>query len=247
MGYNELDDWQQFRSLDTLPSKAGVSRDKLSMLVAKELADNALDSGSKCNVGELPDGFFVKDDGPGIEGTDEDIASLFSMRRPLRTTKMWRLPTRGALGNGLRVVAGLVCATNGDLVVSTRGRKLRLLPQYNDGHTKYEHLGPVRVKGTMVEVTLPGMSDNSLVWAKRALLMSEGKDYDGNASPWWYCSESFRTLVNSSPHDLSLMEFIKKFGVEDKKSRKLSFAFSSKNLNHSRKRIVIIYYPIFVN
>ena len=50
------------------------------------------------------DTFFIEDDGPGLDGTPEEIAELFSIRRPMRSTKLLRLPQRGALGNGLRVV-----------------------------------------------------------------------------------------------------------------------------------------------
>ena len=40
--------------------------------------------------------YFVDDDGPGIDGTPEEIARLFSIRRPLVSSKLLRLPTRGA-------------------------------------------------------------------------------------------------------------------------------------------------------
>ena len=71
----------------------------------------------------LPDGgYFVEDDGGGIDGTPEEIARLFSIARPMVSTKLLRLPTRGALGNGLRVVAGAVLASDGFLVVTTRNR-----------------------------------------------------------------------------------------------------------------------------
>jgi len=87
--------------------------------VLKELADNALDEDAKVEVGELPNkgAYFVEDDGPGIDGTPEEIAQLFSINRPMVSTKLLRLPTRGAIGNGLRVVAGAVLASSGTLVV----------------------------------------------------------------------------------------------------------------------------------
>jgi hypothetical protein len=43
----------------------------------------------------------VEDDGDGIPGSDEQIAALFSIRRPLTSTKILRRPVRGASGNGL--------------------------------------------------------------------------------------------------------------------------------------------------
>src|SRR3954447_19561185 len=96
----ERPDWTLFRSINTLPQKAGVPLDYLPRLIIKELADNALDASGSCRVGLLPgeNGFFVEDDGIGIRGDDEAIARLFSISRPLASSKLIRLPTRGALG-----------------------------------------------------------------------------------------------------------------------------------------------------
>src|SRR4051812_33874509 len=105
------EDWTLFRTLATLGQKAGVATATIPALVAKELADNALDATGGCRVGLLgKDGFFVEDDGGedggGIPGDDAAVAALFSISRPLTSSKLLRMPTRGALGNGLRVVAG---------------------------------------------------------------------------------------------------------------------------------------------
>lgn len=65
----EREDWKLFRSLETLPQRAGVARELLGALVAKEIADNALDVSAMCTVGMLEGGgFFVHDEGPGIDG-----------------------------------------------------------------------------------------------------------------------------------------------------------------------------------
>src|SRR5262245_12636068 len=102
------EDWTLFRSLDSLCQRAGVPKDRLADLVVKELADNAIDAAGACDFGLLDvddgAGFFVEDEGPGIALSDEDLTRLFSIDRPLISTKLVRLPTRGALGNGLRVV-----------------------------------------------------------------------------------------------------------------------------------------------
>ena len=74
-----------------------MSRGKLTGLVMKEIADNGLDAGAEVKVGQLANRrYFVDDDGPGIDGTPEEIARLFSIRRPLVSSKLLRLPTRGA-------------------------------------------------------------------------------------------------------------------------------------------------------
>src|SRR3712207_9128722 len=49
---------------------------------------------------------LFRSQGDGIPGDDAEIAALFSINRPLTSSKYLRRPTRGALGNGLRVVAG---------------------------------------------------------------------------------------------------------------------------------------------
>ena len=94
----EREDWSLFRTVEGLQQKAGVSAYLLRRLVLKEIADNGLDAGA-AEVGELPGGgYFVEDDGPGIDGTPEEIAELFSIARLMRSTKLLRLPTRGTRG-----------------------------------------------------------------------------------------------------------------------------------------------------
>jgi len=115
-----LEDWERFRTVDGLSSKAGIPRGKIAALVAKELMDNALDASAEglCRIEPIGiDGFIIMDDGPGFDPAR--VADLFSIGRPLKSTKHLRLPTRGALGNGLRVVAGAVLATGGSLRVET--------------------------------------------------------------------------------------------------------------------------------
>ena len=69
------------------------------------------------------------------------------------STKLLRLPTRGALGNGLRVVAGAVLASEGSLTVTTRNRRIKLRPE-RDGSTTVVSTKPVKfAKGTRVEIS----------------------------------------------------------------------------------------------
>ena len=91
----------------------------------RELVDNALDAGAKVSlVRTIDHEWVVTDNGPGIDPTD--IPRLFSINRPLVSTKLPRYPLRGMLGNGLRVVMGAVTVSNGMLVVETRGHRLTL-------------------------------------------------------------------------------------------------------------------------
>ena len=95
------EDWTLFRSIRTIAQLSGVPPERLRRLLIKELADNGLDAGGNVRVGELADGsYFIEDDGPGIPATPEEIACLFSFRRPLMSSKVKRLPTRGILVTG---------------------------------------------------------------------------------------------------------------------------------------------------
>jgi hypothetical protein len=83
----EREDWSLFRTVEGLQQKAGVAKHKLFRLVLKELIDNGLDEGAEVRIGPLPDGgYFVEDDGRGIDGAPEEIAQLFSIARPMIST-----------------------------------------------------------------------------------------------------------------------------------------------------------------
>jgi hypothetical protein len=199
----EREDWTLFRSVATLGQKAGVRVELIPRLVAKELADNALDAVGACRAGLLKgNGFWVEDDGDGIPGDDNAIARLFSINRPLVSSKVLRRPTRGALGNGLRVVAGAVLASGGTLQVTTRGRLLRLLPQDDTGDTLAERIGASNRRGTRVEVRLgPSLclDDSVLDWAETAIsLANGGKTYEGRSSPHWYDADAFFELLQAA-------------------------------------------------
>jgi hypothetical protein len=149
----ERPDWSLFRTFDGLQQRAGVPARKLRRLVLKELADNALDTNTEIDYGEIGDRYFVEDRGPGLDGTPEQIAELYSMARSMRSTKLLRLPQRGALGNGLRVVAGAVFASEGSLTVITRNKRIDLRP-LADGTTKVVGVVPAdRAVGTRIEIS----------------------------------------------------------------------------------------------
>ena len=184
------EEWTLFRNLSTLGQKAGVTQNAIPALVAKELVDNALDSSGECRYGPTSDGgLYVEDDGDGLPGTDAEIADLFSVSRPLSTSKLLRLPTRGALGNGLRVVAGAVLASGGTLTVKTHGRALRLRPRDADGKTDVEHVEKWKGQGTRVEVLLGDalpLNGHTFRWANQAAAMAkiDGQTYRADG-PWW--------------------------------------------------------------
>jgi hypothetical protein len=241
MGYMfEREDWTLFRSLNTLGQKAGVGVNLIPKLVAKELVDNALDASGDCRVGWLSggDGFWVEDDGGGIPGADDEIALLFSINRPLTSSKILRKPTRGALGNGLRVVAGAVLASDGSMRVSTRGRTLELSPQRDTGLSTALRVGDWNKPGCRVEIRFGSslnIDQNALGWANRAILLAAGKSsYRGKSSPYWYDSESFHELLLASQNH-TVRELIAELdGCAEPKAGRICEGFQgrlAKNIN----------------
>jgi hypothetical protein len=196
----ERPDWTAFRTLEGLQQKAGVPKHKLPRLVLKELTDNALDESGQARIGELPDGrYFVENDGAGID--PDEVARLFSIARPLVSTKLLRLPTRGALGNGLRVVAGAVLASGGTLTVITRNRRLELKPEFDGATTVVSATDVAFPAGTRVEIGFgPALVKDhwTLDWARLACRLAQGKVYAGRSSPHWYDGPQFHELILAS-------------------------------------------------
>lgn len=197
----EREDWTLFRNLGTLGQKAGVPLRKLAALAVKEIADNALDAGAEVKVSQAGEWIFIEDNGPGIPGDAEAIARLFSIRRPLTSSKLMRVPSRGALGNGLRVVAGTVLASSGEMYVETRGWRHTISPR-DDGSSSVVSTPCERDAGTLVAVrfgaVLPVRGD-VLYWAQVASIFAPlGKPFKGKTSPWWYDSEAFFEMCRAA-------------------------------------------------
>ncbi|MCY9763191.1 ATP-binding protein [Paenibacillus alvei] len=203
------EDWKLFRNIETLCQKAGVHRQFIPQLVVKELVDNALDATGDCKL-ELVDhrSFRVTDYGDGID--PEWLQEYFSINRPMISSKLLRLPSRGALGNGLRVVTGAVIATGGGLTVTTRGEVYKIIP-LDDGTSVKELIGVSEHMGTSVLVQLGmSISESTLRWGNLAITFSkQGTMYTGKSSPYWYTSEAFFELINAA--NMTLEQFIPLF------------------------------------
>lgn len=192
-----------------MPQQAGVPVDKLRRLCLKELVDNALDAGAEVHIKErVPGRYVIEDDGRGFinkEGkpaTPQEIADLFSISRPLMSSKQFRKPQRGALGNGLRVVGGSVLSSGGTLIVTTRDQRLTITPHaIGDASVEIEPANHPTI-GTRIEISFgPDMpeDENALGWARWAIAMAKGgPTYVGNSSAYWFDRDSFFELVHGA-------------------------------------------------
>jgi hypothetical protein len=190
----ETEDWRLFADWATLPQKAGCQPDDLRKIVLKELVDNALDAGAVASLDYADGAWIVSDDGAGLDPAE--VPRLFAVDRPLRSSKLVRLPLRGMLGNGLRVVAGAVAATEGSLVVETRGHRLTLALCRQTGRTTVLSDEPVPGRpGLTVRLSLgtADPADGSLVRPSIAIARC-GQGYAGPSSPWWYGGKDLHRL-----------------------------------------------------
>jgi hypothetical protein len=215
----ERADWQLFVRPETLPQKAGCEPNQIGRVVLKELVDNALDAGGvDVSLEWGGDGYTIKDDGPGIDPAE--VARLYAVNRPLLSSKLKRLPLRGMLGNGLRVVMGAVAAYKGSIVVMTRGRRLELSVDPVGGFTKVISDKPVAVdKGTVVEISLPEFTGDEA--ERRDVELSievaqKGLRYSGPSRPAWYSVDDLHQLMAQVKPETTTVNAIVRdlFGIE---------------------------------
>lgn len=257
-GLHRREDWTLFRGLEGTCQHAGCAVDELPWVVVKELVDNALDSAGDCRIEwPAPDTVVVSDQGEGIPGTDEEIAALFSLARPLLSSKIARRPTRGAMGNGLRVVVGTVYASGGALRITTSGRRLTLAPQ-GDGTTQVVAVdyrnpdGSPCPLGCTIEVrfgrSLAPHTRKARNESSRLTMLNAGPTYKGRPSPWWYDSESFYEFLWSDTSGQTVRSFVAKLdglsssaagrvaaNFNDRKANSLSFEESEALLSAARE------------
>jgi hypothetical protein len=245
MGHSEIpfscEDWTAFRNLDGLGRKAGTSQDRLGEVVVKELVDNALDESGDCDLKIEGSTVTVRDYGKGIPGTNDEIAELFSINRTQISAKLIRMPTRGALGNGLRVVGGAQVATGGELLIATRGRELKIIPDAVTGKSKAVRVGKFSEPGTRIRIT-PGrplefeLPDLGLGMIAIAMAHAQGENrYGGKSSPFWYDTDAFYELLQAAGSML-VRKLISKFdGCSGAKAGEIAAEFLNRTTSSLTK------------
>jgi DNA topoisomerase VI subunit B len=214
-------DTLQFRSIDGTTRMAGVPSHRLRRLIAKEITDNALDACDRAgcpgmaSIERQGDRTIVTDQGAGIDGGPTILADLFSTGRAMLSAKYWRMPTRGVLGNGLRVMVAAVALSDGTITVETRGRRTVLHPRRITGMTDIgeQTLSDVTT-GTRITYTLDAtiphdVHDLADASAAITLAQSAGPPYARRPSPHWldldHLVETFHTI---EPADTTVRQLI---------------------------------------
>jgi hypothetical protein len=217
----ERDDWRLFLDPATLPQKAGCHPNDLRKVVLKELIDNELDvTGSAGLTWEESGKFWIvygSSEGPLLS----EIPTLFCVNRPLASSKLKRMPTRGMLGNGLRVVMGAVHALGGWIIIEARNHNLELQVDPADGSTKVIWKTPLsqdkRGYGMRVLINLgKGTGPDDAILAQEAIYAADKATvaYQGPSSPWWYGVKDLQILFQAAPAGTTVSEVAADLGLE---------------------------------
>jgi DNA topoisomerase VI subunit B len=215
------EDWSLYTSLATLPQRAGVSASMLPWLVAKEFCDNALDAADaagrpgavEISVDEAGN-LIVDDQGTGIPGaTPQQLARLFCVARPMLSSKLLRRPTRGAVGNGLRVCLGYLTATRGQLVIETGSVRVELTPDI-DGTNRIINSSTIEPRQGLRLTAIAGdapFANEHLAWAEDAVELARQSGtpaFTGRPSPHWLDLDHFRVLLRAAVGNVSVRQFL---------------------------------------
>jgi len=233
-------DTLQFQSVEGLTRMAGVSEYLLRRLILKEVVDNSLDEMDRVGgdagsvtvrrVGD--DTYIVADEGGGIDQNPNVLRDLFSTNRPMVSGKVLRKPSRGTLGNGLRVLVGAVALSDGTIIVESHGQRTTLRPQ-SRGVTGIVEQTPVpRRLGTKITFTLDEIiprDDLDLMDAEAAinLARASGPPYTRLPSPRWldldYLAEVFAVI---DPDSITVRQLIEGLdGCSGAKAGKIAASF----------------------
>ena len=216
-------DWALFLDPYRLPQKAGCRADQMRALALKELTDNGLDHAANVTLTQIDkDTWSVADDGPGMDS--ERIATLFAVDRPLTSTKLLRRPTRGAVGNGLRVVTGAAIASGGALWVESRGRRFEIRVHLGTGRTEAVEVAcnaPTSI-GTKVTIrfgTAMARSADDGKLARQALRFPGPACEPMRSHVGWYDARSWLELAQSAPVGTTVAQLLALMGIESDDQR----------------------------
>jgi hypothetical protein len=220
-------DTSQFDTVEGLSAMAGVGPHALRRLIVKEVVDNALDEmdspdeedrgSGLVTVDRNGDTYIVTDEGGGFP-QDDKLCDLFWAYRDMVTTKFLRKPSRGVLGNGLRVLAAAVALSEGTITVESHGQRTTLQPRRMGLPTEViSQTASRRKRGTRITFTLDAAiipsDEDDLMHAEAAIALADHSEppYKRDPSPHWldldHLVQGFHFI---EPHDMTVRQWIER-------------------------------------
>jgi hypothetical protein len=234
-------DMTLFATLHGLQMQSGVPIWTLRRLVLKELTDNALDAGDAAGrpgaeIEKLDQHRYrIEDRGEGINETPKQLATLFALDRPMISGKFWRLPERGALGNGLRIIVGCTATSGGTIEITSHNQRVLLRPLKNGRTEIIETAEVVHPTGTRIIVTFGADLPQDyfdLSWANAAIAISQyaiQPRYTRATSPHWMDAEQLHSaLAYMQPPETTVRQFVELLdGCAGAKAGKIAAPFGN--------------------
>ncbi|MCV2876775.1 hypothetical protein OE810_10985 [Rhodobacteraceae bacterium XHP0102] len=196
------EDWKRYMTPEGLSEKAGVPQNRFLELIVKELIDNACDIGGGRMHPRDDNTLEFFDDGSGVP------LEALSIKRPLISSKHWRLGERGALGNGLRVVMGALYCLGGHLEIHSHSKITKVLIG-DDGETIYQELGETTETKVVVHCRRIGIH-SALAKFKLTERMPGRVIKSDKAIPAWFDDEAIKDIQRSS-EGLTLGDIVNQF------------------------------------
>src|SRR5260221_8256216 len=135
--------------------------------------------------------YTVIDSGRGFSDTPEELGYRFSIAKVMVPSKQWRRPTRGCVGNGLRVIVASVATGRGRIIVKTRNQAVTLRPRL-DGSTAIEEVTPIEWPiGSAITIQIDRnyrAHGETLAWAQLAISLAQnsGAAFNRKPHPLWF-------------------------------------------------------------
>ena len=158
-------------------------------------------------------------------------------------SKLKRLPLRGMLGNGLRVVTGAIAAYDGTIAVTTRGHRLTLAVDKISGLTEVLSDEPAPDKpGTEIDIAMPSayLRDDAKQMAELSIAVArQGEQYTGPSLPAWYSAADPQDLfARVTPAEVTGGALVRDiFGIDDD-DRRLARELTLAEIERLHKRLL---------
>ena len=211
----EQQDWMRFLTSDGLAEKAGCTSNDFAKMVVKELADNAADMGGfGFNIDEEQQTITMWNGGDGL--SEEQVHTLFNIKRPLTSTKHWRRGSRGALGNGLRAALAGCRICRIALTVISQGKQHEIELQDNGDVVINSTDAADAEHATVIILGFPeGKPVHPYTYEPYMVVQEITQDKTvvaGKSMISWFKAEDINVMVQSL-NDTSLGAFIAHFNV----------------------------------
>ena len=238
--------WYAYTSPSTISHETGVPLSEMLCSNAKEVTDNALDwadrhgcPGAVTVALEGSHTIIVRNcAGPGWSASPEELAQVFSLARGSISSKLWRLPTRGAMGRGLRQITGSVASGPGTITITSCDCRTVLRPRIEDGRTQVVETTQTEYPiGTEIRIEVDAAYPTdayALCWAQTAIRLARNSQppYLGRTSAHWFDADAFFGPLHAVAPGTKLRNFLGNFDGCSARNvhRKITARFSSKCL-----------------